>query len=863
MIAQDVCAEAMQAEAEGLVLERSSDSATGFKGVRQSPGSHKFEARISMHGELELLGLFATAEQAALAYARRRAKAARRLKAPPPDRPSSPPLSAEEVQQQAEAEGLVLERSFSTSGFKGVYPNHGARSFFAQIYLNGSNENLGQFATAEQAALAYARRAKTRPNPRPQVSLTAPPLSVEEVQQQAEAEGLVLERSSSTSGFRGVYPNHGARSFFAQICLNGNNENLGHFATAEQAALAYARRRAKAAPDAKAPPPDRPSSPPLRAEAVQQQAEAEGLELERSSNSSGFKGVRQQPGSHKFTARISMHGEQELLGPFATAEQAALAYARRGKAARRLEAPPPDRPSSPPLRAEEVQQQAEAEGLVLERSSNSSGFKGVYVNQGTHTFFAQFYLNGSNENLGQFATAEQAALAYARRAKQVSRQPRLPTGHATAPLAPGDHVKARFMGGAKWYTGRVSLVHPDGRCDLQYDDGDLEDRAHPSRIRKIGPERPSAGSGQPKQPPDGQLVEFTGSWLQVHLCGTYGCTLPNNHGGLHRFDALGVRERKRPVAFVAEPSVRDPVPTPMQPPLLTYHAAPAHAAPAHAAPAHAAAAHASAGRSAASAAAASSTATGSTSNSKGSTSNSKGSTSNSKGSTSKASGSTGSPTAAPSQPTPAGQLPRVFWRAGDYSSTTADPEPPSRDGLTRARTHPKFLHSNATTHTWPLGAIAELIDNSYDEMRTVPQLDPNRRPRLSWTQTGGLASAGLKPAASPQLDSKWRVRLSWTQTGGLASAVSASRPPRPSTTTRVTEGHAPDIGCPFYGRSHRSTSGSTSSRARQSIGGQCSPSETTAAGWDAPRSTGCSLLGSRQVRTRGSAATATASSHRA
>ena len=550
---------------------------------------------------------------------------------------------------------------------------------------------------------------------------------------QAEAEGLVLERSSdSATGFKGVRQSPGSHKFEARISMHGELELLGLFATAEQAALAYARRRAKAAPDAKAPPPDRPSSPPLRAEAVQQQAEAEGLELERSSNSSGFKGVRQQPGSHKFTARISMHGEQELLGPFATAEQAALAYARRGKAARRLEAPPPDRPSSPPLRAEEVQQQAEAEGLVLERSSNSSGFKGVYVNQGTHTFFAQFYLNGSNENLGQFATAEQAALAYARRAKQVSRQPRLPTGHATAPLAPGDHVKARFMGGAKWYTGRVSLVHPDGRCDLQYDDGDLEDRAHPSRIRKIGPERPSAGSGQPKQPPDGQLVEFTGSWLQVHLCGTYGCTLPNNHGGLHRFDALGVRERKRPVAFVAEPSVRDPVPTPMQPPLLTYHAAPAHAAPAHAA-----AAHASAGRSAASAAAASSTATGSTSNSKGSTS--------------KASGSTGSPTAAPSQPTPAGQLPRVFWRAGDYSSTTADPEPPSRDGLTRARTHPKFLHSNATTHTWPLGAIAELIDNSYDEMRTVPQLDPNRRPRLSWTQSGGSASAGPKPEASPQL----------------------------------------------------------------------------------------------------------------
>ncbi|XP_024521937.1 protein MICRORCHIDIA 4 [Selaginella moellendorffii] len=29
--------------------------------------------------------------------------------------------------------------------------------------------------------------------------------------------------------------------------------------------------------------------------------------------------------------------------------------------------------------------------------------------------------------------------------------------------------------------------------------------------------------------------------------------------------------------------------------------------------------------------------------------------------------------------------------------------------------HPKFLHSNATSHKWALGAIAELLDNALDE----------------------------------------------------------------------------------------------------------------------------------------------------
>ena len=30
------------------------------------------------------------------------------------------------------------------------------------------------------------------------------------------------------------------------------------------------------------------------------------------------------------------------------------------------------------------------------------------------------------------------------------------------------------------------------------------------------------------------------------------------------------------------------------------------------------------------------------------------------------------------------------------------------------QTHPKFLHSNSTSHVWPFGAIAELIDNAMD-----------------------------------------------------------------------------------------------------------------------------------------------------
>ncbi|MFS7951173.1 putative histidine kinase/HSP90-like ATPase superfamily, morc, S5 domain 2 [Helianthus anomalus] len=36
-------------------------------------------------------------------------------------------------------------------------------------------------------------------------------------------------------------------------------------------------------------------------------------------------------------------------------------------------------------------------------------------------------------------------------------------------------------------------------------------------------------------------------------------------------------------------------------------------------------------------------------------------------------------------------------------------------GLDHLRVHPRFLHSNATSHKWVLGAFAELLDNSLDE----------------------------------------------------------------------------------------------------------------------------------------------------
>ncbi|XP_061349529.1 protein MICRORCHIDIA 7-like isoform X2 [Gastrolobium bilobum] len=60
--------------------------------------------------------------------------------------------------------------------------------------------------------------------------------------------------------------------------------------------------------------------------------------------------------------------------------------------------------------------------------------------------------------------------------------------------------------------------------------------------------------------------------------------------------------------------------------------------------------------------------------------------------------------------------PKQFWKAGDYDGAPVCGFDTSTVGMDHVRVHPKFLHSNATSHKWALGAFAELLDNSLDEV---------------------------------------------------------------------------------------------------------------------------------------------------
>ncbi|KAK9073533.1 hypothetical protein SSX86_007857 [Deinandra increscens subsp. villosa] len=74
---------------------------------------------------------------------------------------------------------------------------------------------------------------------------------------------------------------------------------------------------------------------------------------------------------------------------------------------------------------------------------------------------------------------------------------------------------------------------------------------------------------------------------------------------------------------------------------------------------------------------------------------------------------------------------RQFWKAGIYNDSLASVSK-SYVGSSYLQIHPKFLHSNATSHKWAFGAIAELLDNAVDEIQngaTYVIIDKTSNPR--------------------------------------------------------------------------------------------------------------------------------------
>ena len=170
---------------------------------------------------------------------------------------------AREALRRTEAEGLTLLRSESSStGYKGVgFKSGRPKPCQAQLRRGDVQVSLGYFATAEEAALAYARTPEAQAAVAAAAAPVPSPMTAEEALRQAEADGLTLMKSaSSNTGYKGVSFDRKvkAKPYLAYVRRGGKMASLGYFATAEEAALAYAH--SAEAPPA---PPQLMVAPPL------------------------------------------------------------------------------------------------------------------------------------------------------------------------------------------------------------------------------------------------------------------------------------------------------------------------------------------------------------------------------------------------------------------------------------------------------------------------------------------------------------------------------------------------------------------------------------------------------------------------
>jgi hypothetical protein len=87
----------------------------------------------------------------------------------------------------------------------------------------------------------------------------------------------------------------------------------------------------------------------------------------------------------------------------------------------------------------------------------------------------------------------------------------------------------------------------------------------------------------------------------------------------------------------------------------------------------------------------------------------------------------------PPPPPPRGRrrVTRQFWNAGDYDGKPdllgGDPSLRSDSGMDHIRVHPRFLHSNATSHKWALGGTVYFSHFNY----LLPNICPCMQPTIS------------------------------------------------------------------------------------------------------------------------------------
>jgi hypothetical protein len=151
------------------------------------------------------------------------------------------PVAAVVATEALEALEPTLLVADNGTGYFGVRLNNPGqpKPYQARVKRGGKMVSLGNFATAEEAALCVARS----PEGRAAAAERAAVLTSEEARQQAQAEKLTLVVAENKTGYIGVHLNKPGqpKPYQARVRRGGKVVYLGMLATAEEAALCVAR----------------------------------------------------------------------------------------------------------------------------------------------------------------------------------------------------------------------------------------------------------------------------------------------------------------------------------------------------------------------------------------------------------------------------------------------------------------------------------------------------------------------------------------------------------------------------------------------------------------------------------------------
>ena len=133
-----------------------------LKGVIKR-GSGRFQARITIDGKYQSVGMFDTPKEAAQAYDRAAIQAGR---------PTSKLNFLDQVPKNYKPKKKKL-KSTNTTGFRGVSKKGGR--FQARIRIGDKQQNIGRFGTAKEAAEAYDQAALQAKFPRSELNFSDTP----------------------------------------------------------------------------------------------------------------------------------------------------------------------------------------------------------------------------------------------------------------------------------------------------------------------------------------------------------------------------------------------------------------------------------------------------------------------------------------------------------------------------------------------------------------------------------------------------------------------------------------------------------------------------------------------------------------